>query len=265
MTTGLREKGLNPPPRPSTPKGAPWSELEQLHEDLQQLSQLISAVMQNIGKPGAAPIIIQQPGLPTPTPTPGLPTPVPAAAVVHERIFTATGGNASVIMVNGASWETNMWQAWELEIVDGPGVGQYRRCLSNTRDQIVPRKTFDTNPESGSVFVLRPRYPMDNPNSFATLTKIVTLAITPEQLTLPADALTVPNGWPILLIALTDNAGDVFFALSSADSLLQATRFERLEAGKSVCLFLTKTDLVWIAVDSDGDGVSAYVPQWVAD
>jgi hypothetical protein len=185
--------------------------------------------------------------------------------MVHERIFTATGGNASTLFLNGASWEVNMWQGWEMEIVDGPGVGQYRRILSNTRDQIVPRKAFDTNPEPGSVFVLRPRYPMDNPNSFATFTKTVTLTAVPEQLSLPADALTVPNGWPILLMALADNTDDVFFALSSADALVTATRFDRLEPGKSIVLFLTKTDLIWISVAVAGEGVSAYVPQWVAD
>lgn len=248
------------PPRPSTPAEAPWTEAELLHADLQELIQLLRGFSLGAPAPPApgGPIeVIVQPGAPAPAAS--------AAPTVHERIFRATGGSASAIMVNGANWETDMWQGWELEIVEGSGVGQFRRIIFNTRDKITPRKNFDSDPDNTSVFVLRPRYPMDNPNSFATLTKIVTLAATPEQLTTPTDALTVPNGWPILLMALADNTDDVFFATSSDNLQAQATCFDRLEPGKSIPLYLTKTDLIWIKVLVDGEGVSAYVPQWVAD
>lgn len=168
-------------------------------------------------------------------------------------------------MVNGANWETNMWQGWELEIVERTGVGQFRRIISNTRDKMVPRKNFDSDPDNTTVFVIRPRYPMDNPNDFKTINKIIASGATPERLTEPADALTVPNGWPILLLADPANSGNIYFAYSSAAALVAATRFEYLEAGKSIALYVTRTDQIWLVVDSDGDAASAFVPQWQQD
>lgn len=251
-----------PPPKPSLPGEAPWREAEQLHEDLVNLTRVANVLIQAMS---GGPKVIVMPGAPTPgAPTPTT-TPTTPALSGHERGGVVTSAGESDMQDTGASWEDQMWQGWEVEVYSASGGSQVRRLISNTSNKLSLRKKWDQKPVSGDVYVLRPRYPMDNPNSFATFTKTVTLAVTPEQLTLPAAALSVPNGWPILLIALPDNSGDVFFALSSADALVTATRFDKLEPGKSIALFLTKTDLVWVAVETDGDGVSAYVPQWVQD
>jgi hypothetical protein len=169
-----------------------------------------------------------------------------------------------MIAVNGANWETNMWQSWELEIVGGTGIGQFRRIISNTLDKMTPRKNFDENPDNTTVFILRPRYPMDNPNDFKTINKVVTLASIPELLTEPTNALVVPNGWPVLLIADPSNASKIYFAYSSAATLDTSTRCT-LDAGKSIALYIPKTDLIWLACESDGDAAAAFVPQWQAD
>ena len=257
---------FNPPPAPSTPREAPWTEIEILHSDLQDLIKSLKGLAS--AAPGVPSQIIErlpaEPSAPV-APIVNVSTPEISIPKVHERIFTATGGNANAIMVKSANWETNMWQGWEVEIVEGSGAGQFRRVIANTRDTITPRKNFDVDPDNTTVFVIRPRYPMDNPNSFKTLTKTVASTATPEQLTSEVAALVVPNGWPILLLAEPDNTGNVYFSYESAAALVPATRFGYLEAGKSIALPLTRTDLLWLAVGSDGDGVTAYVPQWATD
>ena len=252
---------FNPPPPPSTPPEAPWVQVQELHRDLQDLIKALKGLV-----PGETPapireIVEREPSAPIVNVT----APDISIPKVHERIFGATGGTSSALVVRNANWETNMWQGWELEIVEGAGTGQFRRIIANTRDTITPRKNFDEDPDSTTVFIIRPRYPMDNPNSFKTLTKTVASTATPEQLTSEVDALTVPNGWPILLLAEPDNTGNVFFSYESAGALVAATRFGYLEAGKSVALYLTRTDLLWLVVSSNGDGVTVYVPQWTTD
>lgn len=262
------------PPRPSTPMEAPWTELELLHSDIRELIDVLRSGLGIVAP--VAPIEITVPPVePTPvevivTPTPTTPGPTPTptptpTASFYERIFKATSGSKNSITVKGANWETNMWQGWELEIVVGTGVGQCRRIISNTYDKLVPRRNFDDDPDNTSIFVLRPRYPMDNPNDFRMITKTVTLTTTPERLTEPETALTVPNGWPVLLLANPGNSGYIYISYSLAAVNGSTTRFDYLEAGKSMPLYVTKTDLIWLAVSSDGDSVSAYVPQWAVD
>ncbi len=248
-----------PPPPPSTPPDAPWVQVQELHQDLRDLIGALRGLV-----PGETPapireIIEREPSIVN------VAAPEISIPKVHERIFTATGGSGNAIQVRNTSWETNMWQGWEMEVVEGTGAGQFRRIIANTRDTITPRKNFDVDPDSTTVFVLRPRYPADNPNSFKTLTKTVALTTAPEQLTSEADTLVVPNGWPILLLAEPDNTGNVFFSYESAGALVAVTRFGYLEAGKSIALYVTKTDLIWLAVGTNGDGVTAYVPQWTTD
>lgn len=254
---------FNPPPPPSTPPAAPWEQLGELHQDLRDLIE----ALKGIGAGGAPSvplppdIVEREPSAPIVNVT----APEISLPKVHERIFGATGGNENLLQVRGASWEVNMWQGWEVEIVEGAGAGQFRRIIANTRDEITPRKAFDVDPDNTTVFIIRPRYPMDNPNSFKTLTKTVASTTAPEQLTSEGDALAVPNGWPILLLAEPDNTDNVYFSYDSAGALAAATRFGYLEAGKSIALYVTRTDLIWLAVGSNGDGVTAYVPQWTTD
>jgi hypothetical protein len=151
------------PPRPSTPMEAPWTELELLHKDIRELIDVLRSGL-GIAAP-VAPIVEVNPTpvevvVTTPAPTPTPTTPVPTAPVIHERIFKATGGNNNSITVFGANWEDDMWQNYELEIVEGAGVGQYRSITSNTFNKLTPNRNFDVDPDNTSVFVLRSRYPV---------------------------------------------------------------------------------------------------------
>lgn len=278
----------HPPPPPSTPREAPWRQIEELIAGLSALSTKIDtlsgAMAAAYGIAMPTPVVTA----PTPAPTPisdgrldsllakmetligaisapaapaapaaGAPTPTVPYGM---RYGTVSGGDTSTLTQRVTTWETNMWQGWEVEKNPESGSSETRVIISNTADTLTVRRRWDTKPKAGDIFVIRPRYPLDNPNSFITIQKDVTTAGTQVRV---ADH-SVPNGWPILMIAKPGNSGSIFWAASSADVLNTAKRWDKLEAGKSVAPFVSNTNLIWLDTDNSGDGVSIYVPQLAA-
>ncbi|GAI85937.1 unnamed protein product, partial [marine sediment metagenome] len=127
-----KPKRLHPPPPPSLPKEAPWREIEQIINGIGTIVEKLDVVV------GLRPVTIKAP--------------------LIERTMVggvATGGGNFLLIDRGKSWETNVWENYEVAIVDGTGAGQIRTIVSNEADSLATRKAWDTNPDKTSVYVIR--------------------------------------------------------------------------------------------------------------
>ncbi|MFA5186386.1 MAG: hypothetical protein WC551_07925 [Patescibacteria group bacterium] len=285
-----QERWHGPPP-PSVPREAPWREIEEviagLHALSAKLDSLTGAFAAAYGITPPSPVVVTPTvpaidgldsivakmdtlieavsalaGAPAPTPTPGPPAPAPAApaasATPHgTRYGVVSSGGTYTLTQRVSTWETNMWQGWEVEKNPGSGQAETRVVISNTSDTLTVRRRWDIKPKAGDTFVIRPRYPLDNPNSFDTDQHNVTTAGMPQKL--PSHA--VLNGFPVLIMAKPGNSGNIYLGNSYAKALNTSNdRLDKLEAGKSVALYVSNTNLIWIDSDDDGDGVSIFIP-----
>jgi hypothetical protein len=93
-------------------------------------------------------------------------------------------------------------------------------------------------------------------SQFITGQKNVTTAGTPEQL----PSVSVPDGFKVIIMAKPGNTGDIYLG-NSATILSASQRFDKLEAGDSVPLQVTNTNLIWIDSSVNGEGICYIVEQ----
>lgn len=93
-----------------------------------------------------------------------------------------------------------------------------------------------------------------NRSSFATGTKTVTVAGTPEQM--PSQA--IPTGYRVCVQAKVNNTGNVFIANSAANAM-DATVRKILVPGQSITLQVTNLNLEWLDAAVSGEGVEWFV------
>ncbi len=166
----MQDRRFNPPPAPSTPKEAPWREIEELIAGERAIVQRLDALLSRMG----APTIV--------TPTPG-PAPGPV---------------------------------------------------------IIP-------PPSSTTFTLIP-----NRHAFMTGQKDVATAGKPEQL----DAMTIPNGYALIIIAKPGNTGNIYISGDQANVSDSKRRFDALQPGLAVALHVDNLSAVWADAAVDGEGIS---------
>lgn len=90
-----------------------------------------------------------------------------------------------------------------------------------------------------------------NKNNFATFQKNVTVSGTPVQL----DTTIVDDGVSFVVKAKRANTGVITVGNSSANALNTGTGHFALQAGQSIELQVTNTNLVWIDSTVSGEGV----------
>lgn len=90
-----------------------------------------------------------------------------------------------------------------------------------------------------------------NANDIKTFQKDVTTSGTPVQLT----AANVPEGVAIVVKAKRANTGVITVGDSSANALNTGTDHFALQAGQSISLQVTNTDVIWIDSTVSGEGV----------
>lgn len=73
-------------------------------------------------------------------------------------------------------------------------------------------------------------------------------------------SITVPNGFALVIRATPGNAGNVYYATSSANTNVATTR-GTLAAGDSVSLYISNANLVWVAGSVAGQNVDITVEQ----
>lgn len=281
----MEEKRLHPPPPPSTPREAPWRELEDIIDGLKAVTLKLDTFISAIAglPPGVAPTAITFDGrldaivskldtlisIFTVLP-PGAPPIVPPITL-DGRLdalvrFTnmplewgkATGGSKDKLIRMGKSWANDIWAGYELAIVEGTGAGQVRRIKTNDRTSLTPQSDFDINPDNTSVFVIRTnRAVLVNKPALTTGQKDVTTAGTAVQL----PDVTVPDGCQLTIIAKPGNTGYIYFGNSKANAESSTNRFDSLSAGLAVSLKVTNANLVWIDASVSGEGVSWIVEQ----
>jgi len=236
------EQRIHPPPIPSTPKEAPWRQIEQIIDGLRAVTEKLETLIS---------IYV---GVPPPAP--------PLPPVTYTRIpfewGKATGGTKDNLTCDGKSWATDIWAGFELAIIEGEGTGQVRRIKTNKRTSLTPQSEFDINPDKTSVFVIRTnRTVLANRVAWTHGQKVVTAAGTAEQL----DDVTVPDGCQLTVIAKPGNSGTIYLGDSEADCEDSAKRFDGLAAGLAASLKVDNANRVWVDAATSADGVSYMVEQ----
>lgn len=93
-------------------------------------------------------------------------------------------------------------------------------------------------------------------SQFITGQKDVAAAGTPEQL----PDVSVPDGFKVIIMAKQSNTGNIYLG-NSVTILSSSQRFDKLEAGDSVPLQVTNTNLIWIDSTVNGEGICYIVEQ----
>ncbi|MDD4984409.1 MAG: hypothetical protein PHQ43_01270 [Dehalococcoidales bacterium] len=270
---------FNPPPSPSTPRDAPWTQLEVITDRLDTLISILSGgvIQPETGVPQLIDAtnslievtntlvgvtrdiydlvksqptqVITQNGTTATQIT--VSTPLPHAVMEWG---TATYGSKNKLIYQGKSWATNIWAGYEVAIVDGNGVGQVRRIISNDRTSLTTQTDFDINPDNTSVFVIRAYRTLSNKPAWTNATKTVAAAGTAEQL----PDLEVPDGFALAILALSTNTGYIYFGNSKANT---ETHINRVSADFGITLNVNNTNLVWIDSSVNGEGVVYFFEQ----
>jgi len=64
----------------------------------------------------------------------------------------ATAGASTTLTNSAKSWTTNQWTNYQVRIVSGTGIGQYRTIASNTGTVLTVSSAWSTNPDTTSVY-----------------------------------------------------------------------------------------------------------------
>lgn len=109
----------------------------------------------------------------------------------------------------------------------------------------------------GSASSVTPQRAIEGSRSqFITGQKNVTTAGTPVQL----PDVSVPDGFKVIVMAKPSNTGDIYLG-NSVTILSASLRFDKLEAGDSVPLQVTNTNLIWIDSTVNLEGICYIVEQ----
>lgn len=65
---------------------------------------------------------------------------------------TATSGGNNTLSDSTKNWTTDEWADYRVKIVSGTGVGQWKRIISNTSNQLTVDSNWTTNPDGTSVY-----------------------------------------------------------------------------------------------------------------
>lgn len=268
----VEKKRIHRPPPVSTPREAPWRQVEEIVDGLKGLTQKLDIFISiYTGAPLPPPVVpAPPPGVPAPPVLPPLPLPpLPPLpenldALLHLPLEwgKATGGSKNKLTHMGKSWADNIWAGFQLAIVGGEGAGQVREIDSNDRTSLTPTNEFDTDPDRSSLYVIRylptSFYEVKaNKPAFTTGQKDVTNAGTAEQL----DDVSIPAGFKAVVQAKPGNTNYIYFGNSKENAESSSARFDKLGPGDGVELQITNFNLVWIDADDDGEGVSYFVEQ----
>lgn len=147
---------LHWPPPPSTPREAPWREIEEVSEllkaNIAQLQALTQAVAALAGIPVPTPPVIP--------PAPGVPSfdgrlddlvRFSRMAVIWGQ---ATGGTLTKLVDQSKHWKTDMWAGYGLAIVEGTGAGQAVVIKTNDSNSLTPDPDWVIQPDSTSYYVI---------------------------------------------------------------------------------------------------------------
>lgn len=234
------EQRIHPPPIPSTPKEAPWRQIEEIINGLRAVTEKLETLIS---------IYV---GVPPPTP------PLPTYTRILFEWGKATGGSKDKLTCDGKSWADDIWAGFELAIIEGEGAGQVRRIKTNDRTSLVPQSNFDINPSRTSVFVIRTnRTVLANRVAWTHGQKDVATSGEAQQL----DDVTVPDGCQLTVIAKPGNSGTIYLGNSEADCKDSSKRFDGLAAGLAASLKVDNANRVWVDAATAADGVSYMVEQ----
>lgn len=267
------EPRLRRPPPISTPREAPWREVEEVIEGLQgvtnRLDTLISILSGGIIPPpgplptfdGRIDALVNLGNNIYATLQNLVPGAVPAYSHYPLEWGKATGGSTTKLNCMGKSWADNIWAGYELAIVEGAGAGQVRRIKSNDRTSITPQSDFDINPDATTVFVIRTARAFGaNKPAWTHGQQDVAAAGTAEQLT--TDDIPVPDGCQVTVLAKPGNTGTIYVGKSKVACEDTAKRVDGLSAGLAISLKVTNVNLIWIDVSAGtSQGVSWFVEQ----
>lgn len=76
----------------------------------------------------------------------------PGSIIAYEVTGTATAGASTTLTDGAATWTTNIFTDYIVEITGGTGVGQQRRVASNTGTVLTVNGAWDTNPDATSTY-----------------------------------------------------------------------------------------------------------------
>lgn len=265
----MLEPRLRPPPPISTPREAPWREVEEIIEGLKgvttRLDTLISVLSGGVIPPptfdGRIDALVNLGNNIYATLLNLVPGAVPTYSHYPLEWGKATGGSTTKLNCMGKSWADNIWAGYEIAIVDGAGIGQVRRIKSNDKTSLTPQSDFDINPDNTSVFVIRTDRAFGaNKPAWTHGQKTVTTAGTAEQLT--TDDILVPDGCQVTVLAKPGNTGTIYVGKSKAACESSSARVDGLSAGLAMSLKVDNVNKIWVDVSAGtGQGVSWFVEQ----
>lgn len=235
------------PPPVSTPREAPWREIEEIIAGLGVVVGKLDQIVSAIGgiSPGGEPSVFDGR------------LDILAGALEWGK---ATGGTVSTLVCMPKSWPTDIFQGLEVAIIKGTGVGQARWIKTNSRNTITPRNDFDTNPDIDSVFIIRGNKSIiGNKSAWIHGQQDVASAGTAEQLS--TTSVPVPDGCQVTILAKPGNTGTIYAGKSKADCEDTAKRVDGLAAGLAMSLEVTDVNLAWVDAAVSGEGVSWFVEQ----
>ena len=257
------------PAQPSLPREAPWRELEDVNENLKNLTGRLDTLIglwtgvtvPEITVTGATDLssltsILSDILTVLQNLVPGA---TPSYSHYPLEWGVCTGGSEDKLQCGTKAWGNDIWQGEEVTIVAGQGEGQNRYIKTNDRTSLTPTNKFDIEPDRSSIFVIRVRGVRGNKAAWTHGQKDNATAGTALQLS--TVSIPIPDGCKLTILAKPGNA-DVIYAGKSKEACESSTeRVDGLAAGLAMSLGVTDVNLAWIDAASSGDGVSWFVEQ----
>lgn len=166
-------KRVPSPPSPSLPEEAPWREIEAIIEGIGIIVEKFDAFIELLPVEVSPPTVEAGP-----------------QPVVRG---TATGGANFKLVDEGKSWETDAWAHYEVELISGIGQGQVRTISSNTNNALTIGIRWETNPERGTVYVIRMARVNVNIAAAAATVDVDIVAQTVGRITVDIGAQSIGN------------------------------------------------------------------------